>query len=109
MPWAEFARQWRGGGLIFWRQPPLSAIPIDDKAPGADLLWLRRALNLEALNYGGSALEAVELAIFDTPLLDRLHDFQRRAGLATGDAAGEAELIILNTRLGFSEAPSLRR
>ncbi len=109
VPWTEFAERWSGGGTIFWRQPPVAAFPIGDSATEADLLWLRRALNLEALNYGGSELETVELAIFDTPLLDRLHDFQSRAGLELRDVAAEAELVVLNRRLGYVDAPSLRR
>ncbi len=109
VPWTEFAERWSGGGTIFWRQPPVAAFPIGDAAPEGDLLWLRRALNLEALNYGGSELDAVDLAIFDTPLLDRLHDFQSRAGLELRDVAAEAELVVLNRRLGYVDAPSLRR
>ena len=78
-----------------------------DASSAEDALWLRRALNLEAANYGGEPLSRVERAVFDTELVDALHGFQRRNGLDQRDLAGEEELIVLSTRLGYEFHPLL--
>ena len=103
----DFSAAWQGSSVIFWRSPPLTRVPVTEKSPAADILWLRRALNLEAANYGGETLAAVERAAFDGTLREALHRFQRRSGLEVGDMAGERELIVLNSRLSFEFHPTL--
>lgn len=98
---------WRDAAVIFWRKPPLASIPVDERSAGEDILWLRRAINLEAANYGGATLGRVERDLFDTELADALHDFQRRNGLTVRDVAGEVELVVLASRLGYEYHPTL--
>lgn len=103
----DLGELWRGSSVVFWRRPPLVEVPVTEASAAEDILWLRRAVNLEAANYGGITLSRVEQAVFDVELLDALHVFQRRNGLEVRDLAGEEELIILNTRLGYEAHPIL--
>ncbi len=98
---------WRDSAVIFWRRPPLASIPVNENSPAEDILWLRRAINLEAANYGGATLARVERDLFDTELADALHAFQRRNGLSVRDVAGEVELVVLASRLGYDDHPTL--
>ncbi|KAA3626450.1 MAG: hypothetical protein DWQ08_08355 [Proteobacteria bacterium] len=107
MPEDEFRQLWRRSGLLFWRSPPLARVPVDDRSNEEDVLWLRRALNLEAANYGAVTLTRVERALFDSELIELLHAFQRRHALDVRDFAGEEELIVLNSRLEYEAHPKL--
>jgi general secretion pathway protein A len=104
----EFTEVWAGSALLLWRRPPLGQIPVNEASSREDVLWLRRALNLEAANYGGVIPSRVERDLFDAELRDVLHDFQRRLGLPVSDQAAAAELILLNGRLGYESHPVLR-
>ncbi len=103
----RFEAMWRHSAVAFWRRPPLVSIPVDERSQSEDILWLRRALNLEGANYGGSTLSRVEHDVFDTELVDALHSFQRRYGLDERDVAGQVELVLLNSRLGYDAHPRL--
>lgn len=102
-----FEAAWKGGSVVFWRRPPLKAIPVDENSVVEDVLWLRRALNLEAVNHGGARLSRVEHGVFDAELRAALAAFQRRNSLVERERAGEVELIVLGNRLGYESRPVL--
>ncbi len=103
----DFETLWRGSAVVFWRRPPLASVPVDETSPAEDILWLRRALNLEGANHGGGTLARVDRAEFDAEMLAALHGLQRRSGLPQRDQAAEEELIVLSSRLGYEFHPSL--
>lgn len=104
---ADIQQHWNGTALLFWRRPPLASVPVSDKSSREDILWLRRALSYESNHFGGLRFSEVERDQFDGELLDILHEFQRRNTLPVRDLVGENELIILNTRLGYTSVPKL--
>ena len=100
---------WGGDALVLWRPPPLDQYPINEQSSAGDVKWLRRAINLESINYGGDVLGNLDLPEFDTPLIEQLNRFQSRVGLPHSEEAGIEELINLNSRLGFSRFPVILR
>ena len=104
---ATFKAAWKGGAVVFWRRPPIAAMPINEDSGVEDILWLRRALNLEAVNHGGAPLSRVEHGVFDAELRAALAAFQRRNSLVERERAGEVELIVLGNRLGYESHPVL--
>ncbi len=109
IPWDQLSQFWHDKAIVLWRPPPLSALPVGEYSSGEDILWLRRALNLEGINYGGAVLINLETSDFDTELLDALHAFQFRLGLEERDEAGVEELILLNSRLFYEFYPRLEQ
>ena len=105
----ELEKIWNQRALVFWKPPPLEGGAIGEDSPPEDIMWLRRALNLVSLNYGGDPIEPLELPEFDTALMDKLNAFQQRNGLAAAESAGVETLIMLNTRLDYESFPTINR
>jgi general secretion pathway protein A len=107
IPLSEFDADWYGEYLLLWRPPPLRSYTIGEDARGADVLWLRQALN----RLGGGQFQQVPVdnAEFDNELRARVIGFQRGQALAADGVVGVEMLIRLNTMLDAADVPLLRR
>jgi general secretion pathway protein A len=107
IPLSEFDADWYGEYLLLWRPPPLRSYTIGEDARGADVLWLRQALN----RLGGGQFQQVPVdnAEFDNELRARVIGFQRGQALAADGVVGVETLIRLNTMLDAADVPLLRR
>lgn len=96
---------WSGSYLLFWRPPPLQQQTIAFGQRGADVLWLRSALD-QALNQP-ETIPSDNPRLFDEPLRQRVMAFQSLAGLTPDGIAGSKTLIRLKTQLKSPGTPTL--
>ncbi len=104
---SELTKLWGGETLVLWKPPALDRIPISENSSIEDVLWLRRALNFEQMNYGMGAISRIDRAMLDAELLNALNQFQIRSGLQVRSIVDVAELIQLNSRIGYHNYPIL--
>ena len=104
VPIDEITGLWYGQYLLIW-QPPNgdpSALKVGTRGP--KVIWLRQSL--AALNPASPAT-ASDSDLFDEALEQQLMDFQQRNRLEADGLAGQQTQIIINSRLGLDNRPSL--
>ena len=106
MPLSELDALWYGEYLLLWRPPPLRSHTIGEETSGADVLWLRQALDRLGSGWR-SARVPVDSAEFDAELKARVIGFQRQQSLAADGVVGVETLIRLNTMLEPDAIPLL--
>jgi general secretion pathway protein A len=95
---------WYGQYLLIWKPPNGDPSALQVGAKGPKVIWLRQSL---------TALDATipvavsDSDIFDAALERQLMDFQRRNRLEADGLAGQQTQIIINSRLGLDDRPSL--
>ncbi len=106
-PFAEIESLWTGDYLLLWQPPPLTQNMLAERTQGADVLWLRWALNRVADQ--NPQLERVDISglEFDAQLGTVVREFQRRNALAADGIVGVETLIRLNTVLNGERLPLL--
>jgi general secretion pathway protein A len=100
---------WFGDYWLLWRPPPLRSLQLSLDDAGADVLWLRQALNRVASSRGSLSDLNEERPVFDTELLQHVIGFQRRNALNADGVVGVETLMRLNAMLKGDELPLLIR
>jgi general secretion pathway protein A len=104
IPIDEITGLWYGQYLLIW-QPPNgdpSALKVGTRGP--KVIWLRQSL--AALNPATPTVVS-DSEVFDEELEQQLMDFQQRNRLEVDGLAGQQTQIIINSRLGLDDRPSL--
>lgn len=98
---------WTGDYLLLWQPPPLTQEVLAERTQGADVLWLRWALNRIADT--NPELQRVDISglEFDAKLRNVVREFQRSRSLADDGIVGVETLIRLNTVLNQDRLPLL--
>ncbi len=100
---------WFGDYWLLWRPPPLRSLQLSLDDAGADVLWLRQALNRVALSQGNLSELDEERPVFDAELLQHVIGFQRRNALNADGVVGVETLMRLNAVLQGDALPLLIR
>ncbi len=108
-PISDIDPYWFGDYWLLWRPPPLRSLQLSLDDAGADVLWLRQALNRVALSQGNLSELDEERPVFDTELLQHVIGFQRRNALNADGVVGVETLMRLNAMLQGDELPLLIR
>jgi general secretion pathway protein A len=83
---------WEGSFMLLWKKSGNIDNYLTEGATGHSAVWLRRAIDLiEGRKTTGST--------YDAPLVARVKQFQRTAGLAPDGIVGPRTLILLQNRL----------
>ena len=95
---------WYGQYLLIWHPPNGDPSALQLGARGPKVIWLRQSLT--ALDSTGPVTVS-DSEVFDATLKQQLMDFQRRNRLEADGLAGQQTQIIINSRLGLDNRPSL--
>jgi len=104
IPIDRIAELWYGQYLLIWQPPNGDPSALQLGARGTKVIWLRQSLT--ALGSTGPVTVS-DSEIFDAELERQLMDFQRRNRLEADGLAGQQTQIIINSRLGLDDRPSL--
>ncbi len=104
IPIARIAELWYGQYLLIWQPPNGDPSALQLGAQGPKVIWLRQSLT--ALDSTGPVTVS-DSEVFDAVLERQLMDFQRRNRLEADGLAGQQTQIIINSRLGLDDRPSL--
>jgi general secretion pathway protein A len=104
IPIDEITGLWYGQYLLLWKPPSgdPSALLLGSRGP--KVVWLRQSL--AALDPTGEVAVS-NSDLFDDALEQQLMDFQQRNRLEADGLAGQQTQIIINSRLGLDDRPSL--
>jgi general secretion pathway protein A len=104
IPIDEIAGLWYGQYLLLWKPPSgdPSALLLGSRGP--KVAWLRQSLAALDPTAGVSPGDS---DLFDDALEQQLKDFQQRNRLEADGLAGQQTQIIINSRLGLDDRPSL--
>ncbi len=108
-PISDIDPYWFGDYWLLWQPPPLRSLQLSLDDAGADVLWLRQALNRVASTQGNVLELNEERPVFDTELLQHVIGFQRRNALNADGVVGVETLLRLNAMLKGDELPLLIR
>jgi len=100
----EIANLWYGQYLLIWQPPNGDPSALKVGARGPKVVWLRQSL--AALD-PSSPLTVSDSDTFDSDLEKQLMKFQLRNRLEADGFAGQQTQIIINSRLGLDDRPSL--
>jgi general secretion pathway protein A len=100
----ELSRYWFGDYVMLWRPGTQSVKPLSVGMHGADVRWLRQALQ----RLSGSTSDAPVSDVFDADLSRQVMDFQRRNQLAVDGIAGVQTQIVLASAVSGNDSPLLR-
>ena len=98
------AELWYGQYLLIWQPPNGDPSALQVGARGPKVIWLRQSL--AALD-PSSTVAVSNSDVFDNDLKRQLMEFQRRNRLEADGLAGQQTQIIINSRLGLGDRPSL--
>jgi len=104
VPIDEIAGLWYGQYLLIWKPSNGDPSALLVGSQGPKVLWLRQSL--AALDPAGSVAVS-DSDVFDDELEQQLMDFQQRNRLEADGLAGQQTQIIINSRLGLDDRPSL--
>jgi general secretion pathway protein A len=104
VPIDEITGLWYGRYLLIWQPPNGDPSVLKVGTRGPKVIWLRQSL--AALNPASPAT-ASDSDLFDEALEQQLMDFQQRNRLEADGLAGQQTQIIINSRLGLDNRPSL--
>lgn len=104
VPVDTVAELWYGQYLLIWKPPNGDSSALQIGARGPKVIWLRQSLS--ALD-SSPPFAVSDSEIFDATLEKQLMDFQRRNRLEVDGFAGQQTQIIINSRLGLDDRPSL--
>lgn len=104
IPIDKIAELWYGQYLLIWHPPNGDPSALQLGTRGPKVIWLRQSLT--ALDSTGPVAVS-DSEIFDATLKQQLMDFQRRNRLEADGLAGQQTQIIINSRLGLDDRPSL--
>ncbi len=100
----ELSRYWFGDFVMLWRPATPNVKPLSVGMRGADVRWLRQALQ----QLSGSPADAPASDVFDAELSKQVMEFQRRNQLAVDGIAGVQTQIVLASAVSGSDSPLLR-
>ena len=100
----DIAELWYGQYLLIWQPPDGDPSALQVGARGPKVIWLRQSL--AALD-PTSPMAVSDSDVFDDDLEQQLMEFQRRNRLEADGLAGQRKQIIINSRLGLNDRPSL--
>ena len=100
----EITDLWYGQYLLLWQPPNGDSSALKVGTRGPKVIWLRQSL--AALN-PASPNAVSDSDLFDEELEQQLMDFQQRNRLEADGLAGQQTQIIINSRLGLNDRPSL--
>lgn len=101
---AELDALWAGDYLLLWRAPALKKMRIERNDRGADVLWVR-----QALQHALGPDPKIGSTVYDEELRRRVAAFQRKRGLADDGVVTVETIILLNGLLGADGTPTLDR
>ena len=104
VPIDRIAELWYGQYLLIWAPPNGDPSALQLGAQGPKVIWLRQSLT--ALD-STIPVTVSDSEVFDATLKQQLMDFQRRNRLEADGLAGQQTQIIINSRLGLDDRPSL--
>jgi len=104
IPIDKITELWYGQYLLIWHPPNGDPSALQLGAQGPKVIWLRQSLT--ALDSTGPVTVS-DSEVFDATLKQQLMDFQRRNRLEADGLAGQQTQIIINSRLGLDDRPSL--
>jgi len=104
VPVDEIKKVWFGQYLLIWQPPNGDSSALQLGARGPKVIWLRQSLAALDPNPVASASNS---DFFDSELEQQLVEFQRRNRLEADGLAGQQTQIIINSRLGLDDRPSL--
>ncbi len=100
----ELSRYWFGDFVMLWRPATQTVKPLSVGMRGADVRWLRQALqHLSGASAGGPHSD-----LFDAELSRQVMEFQRRNQLSVDGIAGVQTQIVLASAVSGPDAPLLR-
>jgi len=99
----ELARFWLGDFVMLWRPATGIVKPLSVGMRGAEVRWLRQALQRAS----GAAPDAAASDLFDSELSQLVMDFQRRNQLAVDGIAGVQTQIVLASEIAPPDSPLL--
>jgi len=102
----ELSRYWFGDFVMLWRPATQSVKPLSVGMRGADVRWLRQAL--QRLNGTTTTSDVPESDVFDAELSRQVMDFQRRNQLSVDGIAGVQTQIVLASAVSGPDSPLLR-
>lgn len=97
----QLAFYWQGEFSLLWRMPPEYEDSIRPWTTGKTVLWLS-----ETMNQIDGDVKTMATNRYDTPLLNRVKQFQTLQGLSSDGVVGARTLIRINQVLGLN-APVL--
>jgi len=100
----ELSRYWFGDFVMLWRPATQTVKPLSVGMRGADVRWLRQALQ----RLSGASAEGPDSDLFDAGLSRQVMEFQRRNQLSVDGIAGVQTQIVLASAVSGPEAPLLR-
>ena len=103
-PLTEIDRVWSGSFIILWK-PPFAARELHPGTQGAEVAWVRGALDRIE---GKNAVSAVS-ETYDEELERRVFKFQRERSLKPNGFVGVDTLVQLALAVAEPEAPSITR
>jgi general secretion pathway protein A len=102
LPLGEIDRGWDGSFILLWK-PPFAARQIAYGARGAEVLWIRQALD----HLAGKTPNPAASDLYDEDLRRRVMEFQRERSLTPNGVVGSETLVRITLALEGPKAPSL--
>ena len=102
----ELSRYWFGDFVMLWRPATQTVKPLSVGMRGADVRWLRQAL--QRINGTATSSDVPASDLFDAELSRQVMDFQRRNQLSVDGIAGVQTQIVLASAVAGPGSPLLR-